>query len=180
MAQNTMFKMKKNILVSLFLVMLLFLGGGTLYKIQNKVLAWPMSPTSTVTSTPTPTPTPTPTIWEQCCNCVRSLPPIYLGNCYFYCVGIDVPSLCPVCNLDDDTTWCADACRDCVPLSPPPTPTVSPSPSCTPNASLCGNGKLDPCEQCDPAPPVFPPSPNYNLNCIWTECLSNCTCPARV
>ena len=65
--------MKKNILISLFLLVLIFLGGETLYKIQNKVLAWTIPPsTSTPTPTLPPTPTPTPIDCNSTCRNANS------------------------------------------------------------------------------------------------------------
>ncbi|MGD0949559.1 MAG: hypothetical protein ABSA52_19300, partial [Candidatus Binatia bacterium] len=106
------------------------------------------TPTLTATGTPTDTPTVTPTPTPlYCCQ---------FTNEYGQLCGGPVTPGVAVCG--GDATPIVDAVclsgGSCATVTPTPTVTVTPTITQTPTATQCGNGVLNPPEQCDDGHPT--------------------------
>jgi cysteine-rich repeat protein len=111
-----------------------------------------VTPTPTETETPTETPTVTPTFTPfYCCqwtleiDACRQATPGSSG-----CSGSSIAIANAVCLQN---IACATVTVTAT-ATPTPTPTATPTPTQTPTATQCGNGVLNPDEQCDDGNPV--------------------------
>ena len=150
--------MKKKFLTSLILLALIFLGGGTLYKIQNEISAQilePLPPTETSTETLSPSSTETTTTTTDTTITESPIP-------------TETPMPIPSPTESPIPTE--------TPM-PIPSPTESPTPTETPTPTPSPTESPTPTETPMPTPSPSPDLCSYsNASCTRVACPLNKTC----
>jgi hypothetical protein len=170
----------------------------------NECVVVPSTPTPTVTSTRTPTPTPTATVTATrtptptataTVTATRTATPTATATVTatatptVTATRTPTPTATATVTPTRTATPTATATQTVVPTltatrtaTPTATSTTTPTPTVTATPSLCGNGSIDPGEDCDPVGPANTCANASNTSasfaCNPTTC--QCACPSSV